>query len=82
MDKKEVLLFIAERMDALLRMEQGQFAGKITREEQVLYQNAWSYIDPKANVCFSCGRTPEIMSREMLNFYLDFSPKTRKRKKK
>tara|TARA_R110000796_G_C14330997_1_gene409105 strand:- start:60 stop:302 length:243 start_codon:yes stop_codon:yes gene_type:complete len=80
MDKKDVLLFIAERVNQLLLLERVEFAGRITREEQAMYQEAWSFIDPKAKACFTCGRTPEIMARAMLNFYLDHSPKTRKRK--
>ena len=57
MDKNEVLLFIAERLDQITMMGQGRYSGRITREEQKLYQDAWSYIDPKAKVCFTCGRT-------------------------
>ena len=80
MDKNDVLLFIAERLENIIKLQAGEFAGRITREEQALYQQAWSYIDPKAKVCFSCGRSPQIMSVALLNFYLDYSPKTRKRK--
>jgi hypothetical protein len=80
MDKNEVLLFIAERLDNIIKLQAGEFAGRITREEQALYQKAWSYIDPKAKVCFSCGRSPQVMSMSLLNFYLDYSPKIRKRK--
>ena len=80
MDKNEVLLFIAERLDNIVKLQAGEFAGRITREEQALYQQAWSYIDPKAKVCFSCGRSPQVMSMSLLNFYLDYSPKIRKRK--
>jgi len=82
MDKKKVLLFIKERHEALTKMKASQFAGRITREEQALYQQAWSYIDPKAKVCFSCGRSPQIMSVSLLNYYEANKPKTRKRKKK
>ena len=69
MDKNEVLLFIAERLDQITMMGQGRYSGKITREEQKLYQDAWSYIDPKAKVCFTCGRTPQLMSVALLNYY-------------
>ena len=69
MDKNEILLFIAERLDQITMMEQGRYSGRITREEQKLYQEAWSYIDPKAKVCFTCGRTPQLMSVALLNFY-------------
>ena len=69
MDKNEVLLFIAERLDQITMMEQGRYSGRITREEQKLYQDAWSYIDPKAKVCFTCGRSPQLMSAALLNFY-------------
>jgi hypothetical protein len=81
MDKNEVLLFIAERLDNIIKLQAGEFAGRVTREEQALYKQALSYIDPKAKVCFSCGRSPQVMSMSLLNFYLDYSPKTRKRKK-
>jgi hypothetical protein len=69
MDKNEVLLFIAERLETITMMAQGRYSGKITREEQKLYQEAWSYIDPKAKVCFTCGRSPQLMSAALLNFY-------------
>ena len=69
MDKNEILLFIAERLDQITMMEQGRYSGRITREEQKLYQAAWSYIDPKAKVCFTCGRTPQLMSVALLNYY-------------
>lgn len=69
MDKNEVLLFISERLDQITMMEQGRYSGRITRDEQKLYQDAWSYIDPKAKVCFTCGRTPQLMSVALLNFY-------------
>ena len=52
MDKNEVLLFIAERLDNIIKLQAGEFAGRVTREEQALYQQALSYIDPKAKVCF------------------------------
>lgn len=69
MDKNELLLFIAERLEQIIKMSNGQFSGRITREEQKLYQEAWSYIDPKAKVCFTCGKTPQLMSLALLNFY-------------
>ena len=69
MDKNEILLFISERLDQITMMEQGRYSGRITREEQKLYQEAWSYIDPKAKVCFTCGRTPQLMSVALLNYY-------------
>jgi hypothetical protein len=69
MDKNDILLFIAERLETITMMAQGRYSGKITREEQKLYQEAWSYIDPKAKVCFTCGRSPQLMSAALLNFY-------------
>ena len=69
MDKNDILLFIAERLETITMMAQGRYSGKITREEQKLYQDAWSYIDPKAKVCFTCGRSPQLMSAALLNFY-------------
>ena len=80
MDKNDVLLFIAERLDNIVKLQAGEFAGRITREEQALYQQAWSYIDPKAKVCFSCGRSPQIMSVALLNYYEANKPKRRKKK--
>ena len=69
MDKNELLLFIKERLEQITKMSNGQFSGRITREEQTRYQEAWSYIDPKAKVCFTCGRTPQLMSLALLNYY-------------
>ena len=69
MDKNELLLFIKERLEQITKMSKGQFSGRITRDEQKLYQEAWSYIDPKAKVCFTCGRTPQLMSLALLNYY-------------
>ena len=80
MDKKQVLLFIKERHEALSKMKASQFAERKTREEQKLYQEAGSYIDPKAKVCFSCGRSPQIMSVALLNYYEANKPKKRKKK--
>ncbi len=80
MDKKAVLLFIKERHEELSRMKAAKFSGRITREEQKLYQEAWSYIDPKAKVCFTCGRSPQIMSVALLNYYEANKPKRRKNK--
>ena len=80
MDKKAVLLFIKERIEALSRMKAAKFSGRITREEQKLYQDAWSYIDPKAKVCFTCGRSPQIMSVALLNYYETNKPNRRKKK--
>ena len=80
MDKKAVLLFIKERLEQITKMSKGQFSGRITREEQTKYQEAWSYIDPKAKVCFTCGRSPQIMSVALLNYYEANKPKRRKKK--
>jgi hypothetical protein len=82
MDKNEVLLFIAERLDNIINLQAGEFAGRITREEQALYQQAWSYIDPKAKVCFSCGRSPQAMSVALLNFYQSQQEQAEKEKPK
>jgi hypothetical protein len=82
MDKNEVLLFIAERLDNIVKLQAGEFAGRITREEQALYQQAWSYIDPKAKVCFSCGRSPQVMSVALLNFYQSQQEQAEKEKPK
>lgn len=81
MDKNELLLFIAERLEQLTKMSNGHFSGRITREEQNLYQQAWSYIDPKAKVCFTCGRTPQLMSVALLNYYETNKPKTRAKRR-
>ena len=40
MDKNEVLLFIAERLDNIIKLQAGEFAGRVTREEQAMYQQA------------------------------------------
>ena len=82
MDKKAVLLFIKERLEQITKMSNGQFSGRITRDEQTKYQEAWSYIDPKAKVCFTCGRTPQLMSVALLNYYENNKPKTRAKRRK
>ena len=82
MDKNDILLFIAERLEQITMMAQGRYSGKITREEQKLYQEAWSYIDPKAKVCFTCGRTPQLMSVALLNFYQLQTVETEKPKRR
>ena len=68
MDKNEILLFIAERLDQITMMEQGRYSGKITREEQ--------------KVCFTCGRTPQLMSAALLNFYQLQAVETEKPKRR
>jgi hypothetical protein len=82
MDKNDILLFIAERLETITMMGQGRYSGKITREEQKLYQDAWSYMDPKAKVCFTCGRSPQLMSVALLNFYQSQQEQAEKEKPK
>ncbi len=82
MDKNELLLFIKERLEQITKMSKGQFSGRITRDEQTKYQQAWSYIDPKAKVCFTCGRTPQLMSLALLNYYETNKPKRRAKRRK
>ena len=80
MDKKQVLLFIKERLEQVTKMSNAQFSGRITRDEQSLYKEVYRYIDPKGRVCFSCGRSPQIMATSMLNYYEAHKPKRRKKK--
>jgi len=82
MDKNEILLFIGERLDQITMMEQGRYSGKITREEQKLYQEAWSYIDPKAKVCFTCGRSPSVDERGTIELHQLQAVETEKPKRR
>jgi hypothetical protein len=68
MDKKEVLLFIKDNLYDIDRLAAGKFSGKITREKQADYKAAYKFIDPKGSVCFTCGRSPQIMAARFLSY--------------
>ena len=79
MNKKEVLLFIKHRISTLEKLRARQFSGRLSREEQAEYLKAYRYIEPKATLCFTCGRSPELMANAMLRFYEENKPKRRKK---
>lgn len=79
MQKKEVLKFIKDRVEVLELLKARQFAGKFTRAEQAEYLAAYQYLEPKARLCFTCGRSPELMANAMLKFYEENKPKRRKK---
>ena len=68
MDKKEVLLFIKDNLYDIDRLAAGKFSGKITREKQAQYKSAYKFIAPKGSVCFTCGRSPQIMAARFLSY--------------
>jgi len=79
MTKKEVLHFIKENREQLERFAGNVNFGRMTRSEQKEYQAAYTYIQPKGSVCFTCGRSSQTMARIMLQWYEDAKPKRKKK---
>ena len=79
MNKKEALKFIKEHVYVLEMLKAEQFAGRLTREEVAEYKEVYKFIDPKADVCFTCGRSPQIMAFRLLGYYEDVGAKRRKK---
>ena len=68
MTKTELKKFIKEKRVQLERFAGAQSSGRVTREEQKEYEAAYQYIIPKANLCFTCGRSAQLMGRALLRW--------------
>jgi hypothetical protein len=79
MNKTELRKFIKENRAQLERFAGAQASGRLTREEQRGYENAYRYINPKASLCFTCGRSAQLMGRSLLKWEEDNQPKKRKK---
>jgi hypothetical protein len=82
MTKQQVLKFVKEHREQLERFKNNFAHGRISRAEQRAYLEAYQYVDPKAQLCFTCGRSAQIMANTMLDFYETAKPKKRKAKTK
>lgn len=79
MTKKEVVDFIKKNREQIERFAENRNFGRLTRAEQKGYVEAYQYIEPKATLCFTCGRSAQIMGRRMLQWFEDAKPKRRKK---
>ena len=79
MTKTELRKFIKENRVQLERFAGAQASGRLTREEQKEYETAYRYIMPKANLCFTCGRSAQLMGRSLLRWEEDNQLKKRKK---
>ena len=73
MNKAKALKFIKANVYVLEMLKAEQFAGRLTREEVAEYKEVYKFIDPKADVCFTCGRSPQVMASRMLTYKKDCS---------
>lgn len=78
MTKRDVIKFIKNNFDTLTRFSAATASGRLTRDQQKEYITAYRYIIPKADVCFTCGRSAQVMGRRMLSWYEDNKPKKKK----
>lgn len=78
MTKQQIRKFIKEKREELERMAQNRFSGRITREEQQRYIEVYQAIGNKLNVCFTCGRSAQLMAAQLLRWNEDNQPKKRK----
>lgn len=79
MRKREALKFIKENRAQLERFSDNLNAGRITREMQKAYAAVYEYIIPKAMLCFTCGRSAQIMGRALLHWAEENKPKRKKK---
>ncbi len=78
MTKRELLKFIKEHKTQLERFAGAQSSGRLTREEQKQYQAAYHYVNSTATLCFTCGRSAQIMGKTLLRWAEDNKPKKKK----
>tara|TARA_R110001632_G_scaffold9350_12_gene35896 strand:+ start:1448 stop:1693 length:246 start_codon:yes stop_codon:yes gene_type:complete len=79
MTKVELRKFIKENEEQIKRFAANLNAGRLTRNEQKRYTEAFQYIVPKVNLCFTCGRSAQIMGVALLRWQEDNKPKKRKK---
>ena len=78
MTKQQIRKFIKEKREELERMAESRFSGRITREEQKRYVEAYQAIGNKSSVCFTCGRSAQLMAAQLLRWNEENQPKKRK----
>ena len=79
MTKTELRKFIKDKKAQLLLFADAQASGRFTREEQKEYEDAYRFINPKVNLCFTCGRSAQLMGKTLLNWEKNNQPKKRKK---
>lgn len=82
MDKKDILLFINERLAQLEMMAARQFSGRLTKNEVQMYEDTYKAIHGNARVCFTCGNSAQTMARVMLKFAEENKPKPRPKRRR
>ena len=82
MDKKDILLFINERLAQIEMMAARQFSGRLTKHEVQMYEDTYKAIYGNARVCFTCGNSAQTMARVMLKFAEENKPKPKARRRK
>lgn len=79
MNKTELRKFIKENRVQLERFASAQSSGRLTREQQKEYERAYNTIVPNAHLCFTCGRSAQLMGRSLLKWEENNQPKKRKK---
>ena len=82
MDKKDILLFIAERKEQIEIMAARRFSGRLTKTEVKAYEETYKAIHGNARVCFSCGNSAQTMARVMLKFAEENKPTPRPKRRR
>jgi len=78
MTKTELRKFIKENREQIERFASAQNSGRLSREQQKEYEGAYNTIVPNAHLCFTCGRSAQLMGRALLKWEEDNKPKRRK----
>ena len=68
MNKHELRKFVNENRVQLERFANAQNSGRLTRDEVKGYEAAYRYIMPNAHICFTCGRSAQLMGRALLKW--------------
>ena len=75
MTKTEARTFIKKNKEQIQLFAEQRNFGRLTRDEKKEYQEVYSFIEPKAHLCFTCGRSAQLMARRLLRYYEDTKPK-------
>ena len=79
MTKQQIRKFIKEKREELEQLAKNRFSGRITREEQQKYIEVYQAIGHKRwSVCFTCGRSAQLMAAQVLRWNEENQPKKRK----
>lgn len=82
MTEREALKFIYENREQLERFASNTNFGRVTREQIKNYEAAYRHIDIKAPLCFTCGRSAQLMGQTLLAWAKKKQPRHQPRRKK